>query len=102
VTLKYYIGTKPGIDGNYTVHRHDCPLLPDHGRRILMGIFRSPSDAIRGGRLFHTRLVLCPFCLKDHKEFNSPAYIEAQTGPDLIGSAMIKSGLTDVLVCAVN
>ena len=102
MTLKYYIGAKPGIDGNYTIHRQDCPLLPDSGRRILMGIFRSPSDALKRGLMFHKRPALCPFCLKsDAEEFREPDFC-SDSGNDLIVSAKLKSGLTDLLVCVVN
>jgi hypothetical protein len=102
VNLKYYIRVKPGTDGNYTIHRQDCPLLPDPGRRILMGIFRSLPDALKRGSMFHVRLALCPFCLKSNNYVNNPDFSSGESGTELIVSAKLKSSLTDVLVCTVN
>jgi hypothetical protein len=102
VNLKYYIRVKPGTDGNYTIHRQDCPLLPDPGRRILIGIFRSLPDALKRSSMFHARLALCPFCLKSNNDINKPDCSYGESGTELIVSAKLKSGLPDVLVCAVN
>jgi hypothetical protein len=90
MTEKYFISTSPRIDGSHTVHRQVCPFLPEPGRRILLGVFQSPRDAIKEGRRYFRRPDSCPFCSKEHNEIKKPVFTEVKTDPDLVSSARMK------------
>jgi hypothetical protein len=103
MTDKYFISTSPRIDGSHTVHRQGCPFLPEPGRRILLGVFQSPRDAIKEGRRYFRRPGPCPYCSKVHNEMKRRAFIVRQVSPDLISSArMKKAPWVNLMFCSLS
>jgi hypothetical protein len=99
---KYFINASPRINGSHTIHRQQCPLLPEPGRRILLGVFQSPRDAVREGRWYFRRADNCPFCSKEHNEMKRRAFTEGQADPDLISSARLKTTWESLVFCSVS
>lgn len=103
MTEKYFISTNPRISGCHTVHRHGCPFLPDPGKRILLGVFKSSPEAIREGRDYFGRAESCPFCSKEHNETERRAFNVKQVNPDLISSARIKKApWVNLMFCSLS
>jgi len=91
------------MDGSHTVHRHGCPLLPESGRRILLGVFQLPQEAVKEGRRYFRRPGRCPFCSKVHNEKKKPVFTEVKTGPSFISSArMIKALWVNQIFCSLS
>jgi hypothetical protein len=103
MTEKYFISTSPRIDGSHTVHRQVCPFLPESGRRILLGVFQSPRDAIKEGRRYFRRPGRCPFCSKEHNEIKRRTFTVRQVNSELIPSASMKKALwMDLMFCSLS
>ncbi len=66
MTEKYFISISPRISGNHTIHKQVCPLLPDPGKRIPLGVFQSSTEAVKEGREYFERAESCPFCSKEN------------------------------------
>jgi len=101
--VKYFIGNKPAISGSHRVHKEDCPFLPESGKRICLGIFQSPGDAVNEGRRFFERSVKCPFCCKNHQTQADKAGISGNmlTG-NFISSGHFALTRDSVLKCCIN
>ena len=63
--MKFYISTRPQTNGSHTIHKDGCPLLPEPGERIFLGVFHLQRDATEEGRKYFSRIYSCPFCLKE-------------------------------------
>jgi hypothetical protein len=101
--VKYFIGISPGISGSHRVHKEDCPFLPESGKRIYLGVFQSPGNAVSESRRFFKRSVKCPFCCKDHR---TQAYKAGISGELLTGnftsSDQFVAASDSVLRCCIN
>jgi hypothetical protein len=62
---EYFICIKPGLSGYHKIHSKDCPFLPDSGKRIFLGNFRSSQDAELAGRQYFKKTYRCPFCSRE-------------------------------------
>jgi hypothetical protein len=103
MTEKYFISTSPRIGGSHTVHRLQCPFLPEPGRRVFLGFFQSPRVAVRAGRSYFRRADGCPFCFKAVNEMKKPVYTEIKTGMDLVSSSgMKKASCMNLMFCSLS
>jgi hypothetical protein len=102
MTNKYFISTKPGIDGRHSVHRHGCPFLPEPERRIILGIFQSPPEALTEAARYYPDPICCPFCSKVHNELKRDTFPVAGSAGDLISTTRLKSGAMDPFFCSVS
>lgn len=66
MSAKYFIGIRPQTNEYHTVHKDGCPFLPDAGKRIYLGTFRSNQDAINEGERHFDKSNTCLFCSKEH------------------------------------
>jgi hypothetical protein len=99
---KYFINASPRINGSHTVHRQQCPLLPEPGRRILLGVFQSPRDAVREGRWYFRRADNCPFCSKkNYKKLISTSF-KAKADMDFISSGRMNATWESLIFCSVS
>jgi len=64
----YFISTRPQTSGIHIIHRACCPMLPEPGRRIFLGMNHSPRDAMEEGLKHFRKVKCCPFCLKQINE----------------------------------
>lgn len=101
MTNKYFINLRSRTDGSYTIHRQKCPFLPEAGKRILLGDFESPPDAIKEGIKYKSRPVCCPFCLKDQNKPKIPAPIEKVAGVD-VGISDLMKAVCSAMFCSVS
>jgi hypothetical protein len=74
---RYYVAIRPQTNEYHTVHKEDCPFLPDDNKRIYLGTFGPGEDAVREGRKYFKRSNSCRFCSKeDHEEKINSAFSE--------------------------
>jgi hypothetical protein len=74
---KYYLTIRPQTNENHSVHKEDCPFLPDDEKRIYLGMFNCCQDAIREGQKHFNRTNSCRFCMKEHQSVRwKPAFSE--------------------------
>jgi hypothetical protein len=71
MAAKYYVAIRPQTNERHIVHKEGCPLLPEDGKRIYLGLFRSCHQAESEGQKHFSMTGSCPFCLKEyHNEMN--------------------------------
>ena len=100
---KYFIGTRPLTDGSHIVHKVGCPLLPEPGRRILLGVFQSPCNALNESRRYFSKPHSCPFCLKEHpQESNIPVFSEVHINPEFVSFNQLKVTWVSSMLCSMN
>jgi hypothetical protein len=99
---EYFISIRPCSNGNHVVHKHDCPLLPEPGKRILLGAFLSPGNAVKEGRKHFRKPVCCRFCLKEDNWRNVNAESEVKAGPAFISSNDLTSTIESLMFCSVS
>ena len=102
MTNNYFISTKPGIDGRHSVHRQGCPFLPEPERRIPVGIFQSPPEALTEASTYYRKSVCCPFCSKVRNELKKDAFPVTGKAGDLISTARLKRVTMDLFFCSVS
>ena len=62
---KYFINSNPFSDARHIIHLDDCPLLPEPGRKLLLGEFLSKAEARKQGVKYFHDIGFCRFCLHD-------------------------------------
>jgi hypothetical protein len=99
----FYIGTRPQGNGRYIVHTKDCPLLPSPGKRLCIGTFLSPEDAVEEGKMHFDNTGYCPFCLhENHSVTEGSRFAEACDKLDFITHIGIKTTWESAMFCGVN
>jgi hypothetical protein len=77
MVTKYYVAIRPQTNDYHSVHKENCPFLPDDKKRIYLGQFDSGHDAIKEGKRHFDKTKCCLFCLKEHyHEVIKPAVCE--------------------------
>jgi len=102
MTEKYFISRNARIIGNHIVHRQGCPFLPEPGKRILLGVFGSPQEAVKKGSGYFRSPVGCQFCLQYYNEIKKPAFNEGIIDEDFISSSRFKTTWESLLFCSVS
>jgi hypothetical protein len=103
MATKYYIGTKPGVNGYYYIHSEDCPFLPSPGKRIYLGRFMSPEEAVEEGGEYFKNPVCCRFCLhEDQAKSESAGLAHIHKKDDCMTHTGIDITLESALFCGVN
>jgi hypothetical protein len=62
---KYYISLRPQTNELHLVHKEGCPFLPDDGKRIFLGDFRTSHEAERSGSIHFIGVKQCLFCCRE-------------------------------------
>lgn len=100
---KYFISIRPQTNEYHSVHKEDCPFLPEDGKRISLGSFESPSEALAEGHKYYGQSKCCLFCSKeysaDNKVYKEPVLLPVEK---LIVSEVFQIYLENALFCAVN
>ncbi|MCJ7447183.1 MAG: hypothetical protein MUO72_05805 [Bacteroidales bacterium] len=103
MAAKYFICTRSQTDGSHTVHKEGCPFLPEPGKRISMGIFKSPHNALDEGNRYFSKPASCLFCEKEHHtESKRPVFSEDYVDTDYISSSQLKVSRESAMFCSVN
>jgi hypothetical protein len=97
----YFIGTRPHVNGRHYIHREDCPLLPSPGKRVYLGTFESPEEAMEEGRNYFDNPGTCRFCMH-HADTEGFEISGAGEKPDFITLTAISDSWESALVCGVN
>ncbi len=69
MSAKYFISIRPQTNLYHTVHKDGCPFLPDDGKRIFLGVFKSPRDAVIEGKRHFDKSTSCLFCSKENHSY---------------------------------
>jgi hypothetical protein len=102
IMKEFFISIRPCSNGNHVVHKHDCPLMPEPGKRIFLGAFQSAADAVKEGIRYFRRTDNCPFCLKEHKEMKRKVLTAGKVKPDLISSSHLKVTWESQMFCSLS
>jgi hypothetical protein len=103
MVTKYYVAIRPQTDDRHNVHKEDCPFLPEAERRIFLGIFQSPQDAVAEGTKYFNRSNNCLFCSKEHQhQDNKPLISELLAQENYISSDSFTAVWDSALRCSVN
>ncbi len=62
---KYYVKIKPQLDGEYAVHKENCPFLDGIKLKRYLGEFVSAREAIKEAQRFYSHSKGCTFCNKE-------------------------------------
>jgi hypothetical protein len=103
MTEKYFISTRPSINGYHCVHKQGCPFLSEPQRSFLIGVFESSTEAVMEGRRYFRTADCCPFCLKESIDMKRKTFNITQVDPDLISSAGLKKATLESLIfCSIS
>jgi hypothetical protein len=99
----YYINLKPQTDLSHRIHKEGCPFIPEHGKRIFLGKFKSSFEAIEEGWKYFSNPGTCLFCSKEnHENTRQESLSEIHSEIKLVQFEMITPSKESALVCAVN
>jgi hypothetical protein len=62
---KYYVSVRPQTNDHHAVHKEGCPFLPEDGKRIFLGEFRTGMEAEISGNMHFRKAKQCRYCCKD-------------------------------------
>jgi hypothetical protein len=100
---KYYIAVKPQTNEYHSVHKDDCPFLPAAGKRIELGSFDSPNDALEEGHKLFYRAKCCLFCSAEKQsEPVENELFEVLDFPKKKFSDLCTIAWESALMCSVN
>jgi hypothetical protein len=63
---KFYLDPKSLSNGLFSVHRDGCPFLPESNKRIYLGKFDFPEDAVTSAKIICLNSDGCNFCLREY------------------------------------
>jgi hypothetical protein len=99
----YYISIRQQVNGSHIIHIDGCPLIPDRGKTIFLGIFDSPERAMKEGKGHFRKSDYCPYCLKEHHlRRKKQALFRLLAEMDLETSDKITSPWESTLIYGVN
>jgi hypothetical protein len=100
---KYFICKRSRLDGSHTIHREGCPLLPEDGKRIFLGTFKTLPEAMSKAASHFRKPDSCPFCLKEHNEMKGKVFTLRMSDTDLISSTLrIKTPSVNLMFCSLS
>ena len=103
MAAKYFICTRSQTDGSHTVHKDDCPFLPESGEQIFLGIFKSQQYALKEGNRYFSNPASCLFCEKEyHPEIRRPVCSEEYFKADNVSSSQMIVTWECAMFCSVN
>ena len=65
MTDRYYVAIRPTTKEDHSIHKEGCPFMPENGKRIYLGLFKTSGDAAREGRHYFDKSEKCKFCCHD-------------------------------------
>jgi hypothetical protein len=100
---KYFICIRPQFNDSHAVHKEDCPCLPAPEKRIFLGIFQSPDEAVKEGKKHFPAPAGCRFCSREYYKENSKIlYFERSEKSDFLTSDRLMDTLENALICSMN
>jgi hypothetical protein len=102
-TKKYFIATRPQTNEYHSVHKEDCPFLPEEGKRKSLGSFERPGEALSEGKKHFKQSKCCLFCSGEYSPENriyeEPVFLHSEK---LVVSEVFQFCRESALFCAVN
>lgn len=103
MTKKYYVAVRPQTNDVHSVHKEDCPFLPDDGKRIFLGHFKSGQDAMRMGEKYFHETGSCLFCCKENFSNHDNSNVSKWTGKDIVSlNPEIGVSYQQSMLCCLN
>ncbi len=100
---KYYIATRPRLNENHSVHKENCPFLPENGKRIYLGLFSDPHDALNEGKRHYSSSHNCLFCSKKKEtKLKDLVFAEISEISNLLTSERVSVSRENTFLCCVN
>jgi len=91
------------MDGSRTVHREDCPFLPEQKKRIFLGFFQSSYDALEEGRKYFNIPGNCIYCSKEHYTGEKMKVLsELINDQQFVSVEHLKFDYDEPLYCSIN
>jgi hypothetical protein len=103
MTEKYFIAVRPQLNGNHSVHKDNCPFLPEYGKRKYLGQFTDPNDALNEGKKHYSSSHNCLFCTKKQEsKLKDLVLAEITEISNLLTSERVTVALENTFMCCVN
>jgi hypothetical protein len=100
---KYFICIRPRTDGGHTLHKEDCPFLPEPGNRIFLGIFKSTRGAMKEGRKYFRFPAKCIFCSREGPAHDKMLFFHGQKyDQHLVSYRKVKVTRENAFLCCSN
>jgi len=101
--IKYYISLKPCNDNRHYIHSEKCPLLPSPEKRLYLGRFLSPEEAVKAAGKYFENNGYCRFCqIAAVKKINRLIQVKLPGDTGFISSEMIICTGETFPVCCIN
>jgi hypothetical protein len=65
MTARYYVAIRPTTSDDHSIHKEGCPFMPEKGKRIYLGLFKTSGHAAEEGRHYFDKSEKCQFCCHD-------------------------------------
>ncbi len=100
---KYYVAKRSQTNDLHSVHKEDCPFMPDDEKRIYLGMFGSGQDALSEGQKLFTRSMSCRFCINEQNhEKRTPEFSFAESHSFAPTSIQISNSIDGTLFYFLN
>jgi hypothetical protein len=100
---KYYVAVRPQTNQLHAVHQEGCPFLPDDGKRIFLGQFKSGNDAVRMSARHFTETGSCLFCCNESKSLPDNSSGSKLSGQDIVSvRPEIPVSFMQSMLCCLN
>jgi len=100
--VKYYVGIRPQTSDCHAVHKEGCPFLLEADKRISLGTYNSPDEAVSEGRRHFDKSDYCLFCSKEYHSPKEDISTEIPVPADLLSSEQLHSTWESALHCSAN
>jgi len=100
---KYYVGIRAHTNGFHSVHDDECPFLPEKEKRIYLGVFEYPEDAVEESKKYFRWSDTCPFCSKERlsKKSTLEDFVLESAG-NFVSSDRLSVSWESSIFCSVN
>lgn len=100
---KYYVSIYPQTNGYHPVHKENCPFLPEAGKRIFLGKFMNPRDALEESKKYFSRSNICLFCSKEYEDKKKkPDESFIQLADNFVSFDRLSVTWESAFLCSVN
>ena len=103
MSTTYFVAVRPQSNEHHTVHKEGCPFMPDDSKRIYLGHFQSPGDALNAGKRHFDKSDSCRFCSKEHHaDVHKDSFREPSVPINILSIDRVAASWESALQCGVN
>jgi hypothetical protein len=100
---KYYVAVRPQTNDLHAVHQEGCPFLPDDGKSIFLGNFKSGKDAVRMSARHYSDTGSCLFCCKENISMADNLTGSRLSGQDVVSlNPEVPVSFMQSMLCCLN